>query len=184
MRLSRPFLPALVLLALAFPASAAAEEAQLGATDAVQDVAPMLEHTVISKAGEQIDEKPVGRPRIVQIAFRYRGTPYRWAGSSPSGFDCSGFVMYVYGRIGIELPHNSTQLWGFGKPVAHRNLQTGDIVFFNGLSHVGIYIGHGRFIHSPHSGDVVRVQRLWGSRYGRTYDGARRPLSTGVGRDV
>jgi cell wall-associated NlpC family hydrolase len=184
MRFSRPFLLALVLLALAFPAWAAAEAAQLGATDAVHDVAPMLEHTVISKAGEQSDENPVGRPRIVQIAFRYRGTPYRWAGSSPSGFDCSGFVMYVYGRIGVGLPHNSFQLWRVGKSVARKGLQAGDIVFFNGLSHVGIYIGHGRFIHSPHSGEVVRVQRLWGSRYGRTYDGARRPLSTGVGPDV
>jgi cell wall-associated NlpC family hydrolase len=117
----------------------------------------------------------VGRPRILQIAFRYLGTPYRWAGASPSGFDCSGFVMYVYGRIGIQLPHNSAQLWSIGRPVARQDLQPGDIVFFSGLSHVGIYVGHGRFIHSPHSGDVVRVQRLSESWYSTTYDGARRP---------
>jgi cell wall-associated NlpC family hydrolase len=83
--------------------------------------------------------------------------------------------MYVYGRIGIQLPHSSAQLWSVGKPVAREDLQPGDIVFFNGLSHVGIYIGQGRFIHSPHSGDVVRVQRLSESWYGATYDGARRP---------
>jgi cell wall-associated NlpC family hydrolase len=176
MRFGRPLLLTLVLLLLGFPASALAEEAQLSAV-AEETLTPELEHANLSQAAEQVEDKPkpVGRPGIVAIAFRYRGTPYRWAGSSPSGFDCSGFVMYVYGRIGIQLPHNSAQLWGVGKPVARKDLQPGDIVFFNGLSHVGIYVGHGRFIHSPHSGDVVRVQRLSESWYRTTYDGARRP---------
>ena len=174
MRFGRPLFFALVLLLLAFPASALAEEAQLSEV-AEETLTPELEHTDMSEAGEQADEKkPTGRPRIVAIALRYRGTPYRWAGASPSGFDCSGFVMYVYSRLGISLPHNSSQLWGVGRSVSRGNLQPGDIVFFNGLSHVGIYIGHGRFIHSPHTGDVVRVQRLTESWYRTTYDGARR----------
>jgi cell wall-associated NlpC family hydrolase len=178
MRFGRPLLLALVLLVLAFPASALADEAQLSAV-AEDTVTPELEHADVSQAGEQAEEtskaKPVGRPRVVAIALRYLGTPYRWAGSSLSGFDCSGFVMYVYGRLGVGLPHNSAQLWSVGKPVARKDLQPGDIVFFNGPSHVGIYIGRGRFIHSPHAGDVVRVQRLSESWYGTTYDGARRP---------
>jgi peptidoglycan DL-endopeptidase CwlO len=178
MRFGRPLLLALVLLLLTFPASAFTAEARLSAL-AEDTLTPELEHADLSQAGEQAEDEPakaaVGRPRIVQIAFRYLGTPYRWAGASPSGFDCSGFVMYVYGRIGIQLPHSSAQLWSVGKPVARGDLQPGDIVFFDGLSHVGIYIGKGRFIHSPHSGDVVRVQRLSESWYGATYDGARRP---------
>ncbi len=174
MRLGRPLLFALVLLLLAFPVSAAAEESPLSPGRAEETVTPQLEHTLISDAGEVDEARPVGRPRVVEIAFRYLRTPYRWAGASPSGFDCSGFVMYVYGRIGIEVPHSSWMLWGVGKPVARKDLRPGDIVFFNGRSHVGIYVGRGRFIHSPHTGDVVRVTRLSESSYGRTYDGARR----------
>jgi cell wall-associated NlpC family hydrolase len=177
MRLGRSLLIALALLLLAFPASAAAEEAPLSADKAEETVSLQLEHTVISDAGDaRMDRgaKLVGRPQAVEIALRYLGTPYRWAGASPAGFDCSGFVMYVYSRIGIRLPHSSWMLWGVGKPVARTDLRPGDIVFFNGRSHVGIYIGQGRFIHSPHTGDVVRVTRLSESWYGRTYDGARR----------
>jgi cell wall-associated NlpC family hydrolase len=174
MRLGRlPFF-VLVLLLLAFPVSAVAEEAPLSADRAEQRVTPQLEHTVISDAGDVDEARPVGRPRVVEIAFRYLGTPYRWTGASPSGFDCSGFVMYVYGRIGIGLPHSSWMLWGVGKPVVHKDLRPGDIVFFNGRSHVGIYIGRDRFIHSPHTGDVVKVTRLSEPSYRRTYDGARR----------
>jgi cell wall-associated NlpC family hydrolase len=168
----RPLHFALVLLLLGFPASAAAGEAQLSAADAEETVTVQLEHTVISEANENAREKtPVGRPRVVEIARRYLGTPYSWAGASPAGFDCSGFVMYVYSRVGIELPHSSWMLWGVGKPVARKDLRPGDIVFFNGLGHVGIYVAHGRFIHSPQTGDVVRIQRL---SYHGTYHGARR----------
>jgi cell wall-associated NlpC family hydrolase len=174
MRFSRPLLLALVLLLWAFPASARAEEAPLSADKAEELVTAQLEHTVISDALPNRRRQPVGRPRVVEIAFRYLGTPYRWAGASPAGFDCSGFVMYVYGRFGIRLPHSSWMLWGVGKPVARKDLRPGDIVFFNGRSHVGIYIGNGRFVHSPHTGDVVRVTRLSEAWYGRTYDGARR----------
>jgi hypothetical protein len=174
MRLVRPSLLTLVLLLWAFPASANAEEAPLSADKAAELVTPQLEHNVLSVALPIRGTRPVGRPRVLEIAFRYLGTPYRWAGASPSGFDCSGFVMYVYGRVGIRLPHSSWMLWGVGKPVARKDLRPGDIVFFSGRSHVGIYIGNGRFVHSPHTGDVVKVTRLSESWYGRTYDGARR----------
>jgi peptidoglycan DL-endopeptidase CwlO len=174
MRFGRPLLLALVLLLCAFPAAAAAEPARLSSTEAEESVSPQTEHTLLMEAAEESAPKPAGRPAVVAIALRYLGTPYRWAGSSPGGFDCSGFVMYVYGRIGIGLPHSGSMLWGVGRPVARNDLQPGDIVFFNGLSHVGLYMGRGRFVHSPHAGDVVKVSRLSESWYGTTYDGARR----------
>jgi cell wall-associated NlpC family hydrolase len=175
MRFGRPLLLALVLLLCAFPAAAAAETARLSSTEAEASVTSLVEHTLLTDAAEDVrPPKPVGRPGVVAIALRYLGTPYRWAGSSPSGFDCSGFVMYVYGRIGIGLPHNSAMLFGVGRPVARNDLRPGDIVFFNGLGHSGIYIGRGRFVHSPHSGDVVKISRLSESWYRTTYYGARR----------
>jgi len=121
-----------------------------------------------------VEMRPTTGEKAVTIALRYLGTPYSWAGASPAGFDCSGFVMYVYAKLGITLPHSSWMLWGKGRPVARKHLRAGDIVFFNGRSHVGIYLRKGKFVHSPHSGDVVRISRLSEDWYGSTYDGARR----------
>jgi cell wall-associated NlpC family hydrolase len=111
---------------------------------------------------------------VVGIAMRYLGVPYVWGGGSPSGFDCSGFVMYVYAQVGVSLPHYTGAQWNSGVPVSRDQLQSGDLVFFNGLGHVGIYIGGGQFIHAPHTGDVVKISSLGESWYAATYDGARR----------
>jgi cell wall-associated NlpC family hydrolase len=111
---------------------------------------------------------------VVGIAMSYLGTPYVWAGSSPGGFDCSGFVMFVYSQVGVSLPHNAAAQYNYGTPVAQGDLQPGDLVFFDGLGHVGIYIGGGQFIHSPHTGDVVKISSLGESWYAATYVGARR----------
>jgi peptidoglycan DL-endopeptidase CwlO len=112
---------------------------------------------------------------VVGIAMQYLGTPYVWGGASPSGFDCSGFVMYVYAQVGVSLPHNAAAQYGYGSPVSRSELAAGDIVFFDGLGHNGLYIGNGQFIHSPHTGDVVKVSSLGDSWYASTYVGARRP---------
>ena len=88
---------------------------------------------------------------LTRLAKRYLGTPYVWAGSTPSGFDCSGFVRFLYGRFGIDIPHSSYAQWGLGRHVVRNDMRPGDIVFF-GMGHVGIWLGNGRFIHS------------WGSR--------------------
>jgi cell wall-associated NlpC family hydrolase len=113
--------------------------------------------------------------RVVAIAMQYLGVPYRWGGADPStGFDCSGFVMYVYAKVGISLPHYTGAQWSLGVPVARSDLQPGDVVFFNGVSHDGIYIGNGQFIQAPRTGDVVKVSSLSESWYASTYDGARR----------
>src|SRR4029450_9480146 len=102
-----------------------------------------------------------------------RGVPYVWGGASPHGCDCSGFVMYVYAKVGVSLPHNAAAQYGYGMPVSRDQLQPGDLVFFNGLGHVGMYIGGGQMIHSPHAGDVVKRSSLTGW-YSSTWVGARR----------
>ncbi len=112
--------------------------------------------------------------RVAKIALRERGIHYRWGDSSPrSGFDCSGLVRWVYAHIGVQLPHSSFAQFGYGRRVPRRALRPGDLVFFDHLGHVGIYIGGGRFVHAPRSGTVVQTSRL--AAYAGSYVGARRP---------
>jgi len=110
---------------------------------------------------------------VVGIAMQYLGVPYVWGGSSPRGFDCSGLVSYVFAQIGVSLPHSSYSQFGMGTPVSLSQLQAGDLVFFTGASHVGIYIGGGQFIHAPHTGDVVKISSLSGY-YSSNFAGGRR----------
>jgi cell wall-associated NlpC family hydrolase len=111
--------------------------------------------------------------RAVELALRERGVPYVWGGDSPSGFDCSGLVRWVYGRLGVDLPHSSYEQFRYGRRVARAALRPGDLVFSNGLGHVGIYVGDGMFVHAPHTGARVRVDSV--AEYG--FDGARRLLA-------
>ena len=114
---------------------------------------------------------------VVGIAMQYLGVPYVWGGASPSGFDCSGFAMYVYSQVGVSLPHNAAmQYSSVGVYVPREQLQPGDLVFFDGLGHMGMYIGGGQFIHAPHTGDVVKISSLYDSWYSSTYVGAKRVL--------
>jgi cell wall-associated NlpC family hydrolase len=130
----------------------------------------------VSASTPEATVAPPGRyGGVIGIAMQYIGVPYVWGGASPSGFDCSGFVMYVFGRMGVSLPHSTYALWGVGVPVSRDQLAAGDLVFFNGLGHMGIYMGGGNFIHSPHTGDVVKVSSMSGW-YASTYVGARRIL--------
>jgi cell wall-associated NlpC family hydrolase len=111
--------------------------------------------------------------RAAAIALREVGVPYRWGGSSPvSGFDCSGLVYYAYARLGLSLPHSSYALFDQGRRIARAKMRPGDVLFFYGLGHVGIYIGGGRMVHAPHTGTSVQVVKL--SRYGAYLDGVRR----------
>jgi peptidoglycan DL-endopeptidase CwlO len=108
----------------------------------------------------------------VRIANRLTGIPYHWGGASPrSGFDCSGFVMYVYGKLGISLPHYTVSQYRRGRFVRRSRLRAGDLVFFHGLNHVGIYAGGGKYIHAPGTGSSVRWASLASSP---SYYGARR----------
>jgi peptidoglycan DL-endopeptidase CwlO len=144
---------------------------------------PGVANTITPESLARVSAGPGARPapaaagraqRVVTIALRYLGVPYQWGGASPAGFDCSGLVMYAYGRVGIALPHNGAMLWRKGRAVLRGNLEPGDVVFFDGLGHVGIFIGRGRFVHSPNSGNVVKISRLSESWYRTTYVGARR----------
>jgi len=111
---------------------------------------------------------------VVGIALQYLGTPYVWGASGPGAFDCSGFTSYVYAQVGVSLPHNAAAQYSYGVPVARDQLEPGDLVFFDGLGHEGIYIGGGNFVHAPHTGDVVKISSLYDSWYSATYVGARR----------
>ena len=120
----------------------------------------------------------VGR-RFVETAMRYRGSPYVRGGSSPSGFDCSGFVSYVLRQHGVHVSRSSRALFHEGRPVSRSSLQPGDIVFFRntyrrGISHVGIYIGDGDFVHASNRRGGVKVTSLDSSYYTPRYAGARR----------
>ena len=115
--------------------------------------------------------------QVVAIAMQYLGIPYVWGGASPSqGFDCSGLTMYVYAQIGISLPHHAATQYTLGVPVSRDQLQPGDLVFFRGLGHMGMYIGGGNFIHAPHTGDVVKISPLSDPYYVANWVGARRVL--------
>jgi cell wall-associated NlpC family hydrolase len=111
---------------------------------------------------------------VVGIAMQYLGIPYVWGGASPSGFDCSGFTQYVFNQVGVSLPHHAASQFGYGTPVSRDQLEAGDLVFFDGLGHNGIYIGGGQFIHSPHTGDVVKISSIYDSWYSSTWVGGRR----------
>jgi len=103
---------------------------------------------------------------VVSIALKYLGCPYVWGGASPSGFDCSGFVMYVYKQVGVSLPHSSRMQYTCGRPVSRSELKPGDLVFFyNPISHVGIYIGEGKMIHAAGRGKDVRINEVWTNSY-------------------
>jgi len=113
--------------------------------------------------------------RAARYARRLLGVPYRYGGDSPqSGFDCSGLVRFVYAHFGVELPHSSYADFDLGTRVSREALRPGDLVFFDGVGHVGMYIGGGRFIHAPHTGTHVQVTSLDDPWYRDRYDGARR----------
>ena len=101
---------------------------------------------------------------VVDYALQFLGTPYVWAGSTPSGFDCSGFTRYVYKHFGISLPHSSSIQAGYGTAVSRGDLQPGDLVFFfSPIHHVGIYIGGGKMVDAAGTGKDVRIDYLWTS---------------------
>ncbi len=157
-------------------AQAQAAQAQLQAAQQQQSLA--LQGTAVGASASTPDgtvAPPSQYSGAAGIAMRYLGVPYVWGGASPAGFDCSGLVMYVFAQLGVSLPHYTGAQWNMGVPVARGDLQPGDLVFFDGLGHVGIYIGGGQFIHAPHTGTVVQISSLSGW-YAATYVGARRIL--------
>ena len=112
---------------------------------------------------------------LVRYAEGFQGTPYAWGGGGPGGFDCSGFVRFVYERFGVAMDHSSYAQFGSFPRVTRGALRRGDLVFFYGAGHVGLYVGGGRFIHATHTGDYVRISGLDEGWYSSAYAGAVRP---------
>ena len=152
-------------------ARVAAQQQEAPAAAISSTVAPVSSSS--SGSGSVGPAPPPSHSSVVSVAMRYLGTPYVWGGASPSGFDCSGLVMYAFAQVGVSLPHSSYAQYGMGSPVSRDQLQPGDVVFFDGLGHEGIYVGGGSFIHAPHTGDVVKISSISGW-YASTYVGARR----------
>lgn len=148
---------------------------------------PVVAETVAHSVSVRVIDAPAAGDaltparRLAQVADGLRHIRYRRGGRSPaSGFDCSGFVRYVFQQgMGTELPNTSAAQFGYGQPVSRDQLRSGDLVFFRTrgkrVSHVGIYLGEGRFIHAPSSGKTVSVNALSERYWAQRYAGARRP---------
>jgi cell wall-associated NlpC family hydrolase len=121
---------------------------------------------------------PVAPTIIVTTAMMYRGVPYRNGGSDPAGFDCSGFVQWVFAQNGIRLPREVRDQYDAGEKVDLRDVKAGDLLFFEtvsrGASHVGLAIGGDQFVHAPSSTGVVRVERFTANYWAMRFVGARR----------
>jgi cell wall-associated NlpC family hydrolase len=118
------------------------------------------------------------REELVRTARRFLGVPYRWGGEDKGGFDCSGLTMVSYRLNGLDLPRNSRAQFDAGRAVARQALQPGDLVFFatqggRRITHVGLYVGNGEFIHAPRAGQTVRIASLANSYFNNAYVGAR-----------
>lgn len=106
--------------------------------------------------------------RMLAAARSVLGTPYVWGGSKPGGFDCSGLVQWAYGKGGITTPRTSQEQFAASNVINPKDARIGDLVFFRNASHVGIYLGNGKMLHAPHTGDVVKIADVYaGATYGR-----------------
>jgi cell wall-associated NlpC family hydrolase len=127
----------------------------------------------------ELQPKPTAAERAASFALEAVGIPYHYGGESPdSGFDCSGLVRWAYSRVGVDLPHSSYALYDEGRRVAPLHLEPGDVLFFDGLGHVGLYVGDGMMVHAPHTGRDVEVVSLGGTSYGARLVGARRVVAS------
>ena len=172
----------LLALALAVTAAVAAVGVAIVAHHPHGANAEPVRATVVDLPARPVARMPKPKPtkgeRAARIALRALGIPYRWGGESPtSGFDCSGLVRWAYLGVGVELPHSSYALYGKGRRVSRGRMRTGDVLFFEGLGHVGLYLGKGRMVHAPQTGRNVEIVRLARSNYGRRLIGARRVAS-------
>lgn len=125
------------------------------------------------KSPSPVEAGPARSATAARIATRYLGVPYVRGGASPAGFDCSGLVTHVFARVGVSLPHNAAQQYGYGTAVSRGRLEPGDLVFFTGLQHNGIYLGEGRFIHASKSAGV-KIAKLDDDWFRSRWVGARR----------
>ncbi len=150
------------------------------------DAAPPVSSTTPAESDPILPPADASEP-VLQTALSFRGTPYRNGGSDPSGFDCSGFVQWVFARHGTPLPREVKDQYRVGRTIDRDDVLPGDLVFFEtvsrGASHVGIALGNGEFVHAPSSRGVVRVERYDGSYWSPRWVGARRVTSDALATD-
>jgi len=141
-----------------------------------QTIRPITKPEPVSAA--QSPSRPSVGERAARVALQQVGTPYRYGGSTPSGFDCSGLVYYSYANAGKNVPRTTGGLWSDLAPINDRDMRVGDLLFFSisgKMSHVGLYLGGGRFVHAPSSGKVVSIENLGSDYYRRAFIRAGRP---------
>ena len=157
------------------PAAPGVGPAPAGAAAAAPDPAPPL---TTPGDGSSVGARPAWTSELLASALALRGTPYRNGGIDPKGFDCSGFVRYVFAQVGQPLPREVRDQFAVGTPVKREEVQPGDLVFFQtvspGASHVGIALGNDEFVHAPSSRGVVRTERYTVSYWSTRWVGARR----------
>ena len=190
MQALRSVVATILLVAFSGQAAAAPPSPQVAcASAALEALLPSSvvdELASITPAAPAEDPAPVPdlRRTLVDFALQLRDIRYRRGGRVPAtGFDCSGFVHYVFANVlGLDLPSDSASQFSSGEKIARAEMQAGDLVFFHihgkRVSHVGIYLGDGRFIHAPTTGERVKVNRLDESYWARRFAGARRPQTT------
>lgn len=128
-------------------------------------------------ASSQVSTDQVG-DKAARVALGQVGTPYRYGGSSPAGFDCSGLIHYSYQQAGKSIPRTTAGQWAELAPVGSRDMRAGDLLFFSiegKMSHVGLYLGNGKFVHAPSSGRTVEIERLDSAFYESAFLRAGRP---------
>lgn len=147
----------------------AAADAAAAAARAAEVAAQMTSYAA-SYSGPSVGEFLASPPypsydlgSVYNVALQYQGVPYVYGGATPAGFDCSGFVMYVFAQFGISLPHSSNGQGAAGTRIAIEDAQPGDLVIMEG--HDGFYAGNGNILHAPYEGASVRVQPIWTSDY-------------------
>jgi cell wall-associated NlpC family hydrolase len=156
---------------------------ELARVNDLKDPDRIREGQVLRLPGSRANRKQVSaggqhNDKLVRTALQYRGVPYRYAGMSSRGMDCSGLVARVLKTHGIKAPHNAASLYRLGLPVPYGKLLAGDLVFFHttrrGISHVGVYVGEGKFVHASSGGGRVQVDRMDQGYYRQRFVGARR----------
>ncbi len=169
-----PVLGMSVVLTVAAPCGASPRQADAGVSAGLtREQSKVLDR--YERYLARIAEQRRKARRVVRFAYRQIGKPYRWGGAGPHSYDCSGLAMTAWRHAGVRLPHRADlQYRVIPRKVPIGRLRPGDLVFFSGAGHVGIYVGHGRFIHAPHTGTVVQRGTLTGWRR-RAFFGAARP---------